>query len=237
MDRGVGKHCEKCMHKMCVAKVPIFSDLTQEELEKISSLIVRKRYQKGENIIQEDSYPDRLIILSEGKAKAFKISAEGREQILYIFSEGDFFGERNLFRNSRAPYNVEAIEESGTCALNRKEFLKLLFDHPVIGTKIIEELSSRMELLENAMQGMGARSMDLRINSILIQFAQKYGTRNDEGILVELPLSREGIAGYIGTTRETVSRKLSLLSEDGTIKLIGSRKILIYDMEALINNM
>jgi CRP/FNR family transcriptional regulator, anaerobic regulatory protein len=236
MENDPETGCKKCSHKMCVAKVPIFSDLTQEELEKISSLIIRKRYQKGEIIIHEDSCSERLIIINRGKAKAFRISAEGREQILYIFSEGDFFGERDLFRNSRAVYNVEAIEESDTCALNRNEFQKLLIDHPIIGAKIIEELSRRMELLENAMQGMGARSMDLRINSMLVQFAQKYGKRSDKGILVDLPLSREGIASYIGTTRETVSRKLGSLSEEGTIKLIGNRKILIYDMEALTKN-
>ena len=128
-------------------------------------------------IIQEGSHPDRLIIINEGKAKAFRISAEGREQIMYIFSEGDFFGERDLFRNSRAAYNVEAMEDTGTCSLNRTDFQKLIYDHPVIGIKIIEELSSRMETLENAMQGMGARSMDMRMNSILIQFAHKYGSQ------------------------------------------------------------
>ena len=75
--------------------------------------------------------------------------------------------------------------------------------------------------------------MEARISAILIEFAKKYGSKQNDGILVSMPLSREGIANYIGVTRETISRKLSRLQDDGIIEQVGNKKIKIYDLKAL----
>ena len=77
---------------------------------------------------------------------------------------------------------------------------------------------------------MGTKSIETRINIILLEFAQRYGKKHFRGILVELPLSREGIANYIGISRETVSRKLSVLQDEGIIEMIGNKKVLILDI-------
>ena len=80
---------------------------------------------------------------------------------------------------------------------------------------------------------MGSKNMESRVSLILLEFAQKYGVRKGNGVLVDVPLTREGIANYIGVTRETVSRKLSSLQEEGTIELIGNKKIMIHTIKAL----
>lgn len=226
-------NCEKCQHQLCVSRVPIFSDMAPEELGKIAELIVRKQYKKGELIIMEGSSPESLIIIDQGQVKVFRYTAEGKEQILYIFSEGDFFGEKNLLKNQEATYNVEALETTHICMINKEAFQKLLRHYPEIGIKIIEELCGRMEKIESAVQNMGTKSIETRINGILLEFAQRYGRKHSRGVLVDLPLSREGIANFIGTARETVSRKLSVLQDDGIIEMIGNKKILIFDIKAL----
>jgi CRP/FNR family transcriptional regulator len=231
IDDGCG--CEKCQHKLCVSRVPIFSDLASEELGKIAELIVRKRYKKGELIIMEGSCPESLIIIDRGQVKVFRYTAEGKEQILYIFDEGDFFGEKNLLKDQEATYNAEALEPTNICKINKRDFQNLLRDYPGIGIKIIEELCGRMEKIEAAVQNMGTKSIEARINGILLEYAQRYGKKHASGVLVELPLSREGIASFIGVTRETVSRKLSILQDDGIIEAIGNKKVLILDIDAL----
>lgn len=227
--------CENCLHKLCVERVPIFSSLASEELSKVATLIVKRKYEKGELIIMEESYLENLIIIDKGKVKVFRYTIEGKEQILYIFDQGDFFGEKNLLNNQQSTYNVEALETTYICMINKNDFQKLLFNYPKIGIKIIEELCTRMDKIESSVQNMGTKNVEWRINSLLLEFAERYGKKHPSGIIVELPLSREGIANYIGTARETVSRKLSVLQDEGVIDMIGNKQILIRDINALMN--
>lgn len=228
-------NCENCLHKLCVEKVPIFSGLNSEELSKIATLIVKRKYEKGELIIMEESYLENLIIIDKGKVKVFRYTIEGKEQILYIFDHGDFFGEKNLLNNQQSTYNVEALETTYICMINKNDFQKLLINYPKIGIKIIEELCSRMDKIESSVQNMGTKNTEWRINSLLLEFAERYGKKHPNGIIVDLPLSREGIANYIGTARETVSRKLSVLQDEGVIDMIGNKQILIRDINALMH--
>jgi CRP/FNR family transcriptional regulator len=213
--------------------VPIFSSLSSEEVGKISDLINHREYKKGELLMHDGERSENIVIIHEGSAKAFKYTADGREQILYVFSEGDFFGEQNLLTDRTATYNVEALQPVKTCILSKGQFQKLLYQYPDIAVKIIAELGERMARLENAMQGMGVRNVDNRIGGILLEFAAKYGTLEKEGTLIQLPLSREGIANYLGVARETVSRKLGQLENEGIIRSVNNKSILILDKEAL----
>lgn len=226
-------HCGHCQDEMCIRKVPIFSSLNNNELEQISDIIIHKTYKKGERILSEGEKTDAVVIIHEGSAKAFKYTLDGREQILYVFSDGDFFGEQNLLSDRTSTYFVEALQPVRTCVLPKTSFQKLLFAHPEIAVKIIDELGERMGRLESAMQGMGVRNVDNRIGGILLEFAGKYGTEQKEGTLIQLPLSREGIANYLGVARETVSRKLGQLENEGVIRSVNNKSILITDEEAL----
>ncbi|PKM93678.1 MAG: Crp/Fnr family transcriptional regulator [Firmicutes bacterium HGW-Firmicutes-1] len=225
--------CMRCNHELCASRVQIFSELNQEELSKVVSLIVRKHYSKGELIILEGSSLDNLIIIKKGQVKVFRYNQEGKEQILYVFSEGDFFGEKNLLKNQEANFNVEALEDTNICLIKKNDFQELLKKFPDISLKILEELSNRLEKLESTIEKMGTRNVEARVNAVLLEFAAKYGKDDARGILIELPLSREGIANYIGLTRETVSRKMSLLMDEGTIEMLGYKKIIIKNIEAL----
>lgn len=233
LNKHVSHNCEKCHHKLCVEKVPIFSGLNSEELSKVANLIVKRKYEKGELIIMEENPLENLIIIDNGKVKVFCYTIEGKEQILYILDQGDFFGEKNLLNNQNSTYNVEALETTHICMINKNDFQKLLITYPTISIKIIEELCTRMDKIENSIQNIGAKNIEWRINSLLIEFAERYGKATPKGIIVELPLSREGMANYIGTARETVSRKLSLLQDKGIINMIGNKQILILDINAL----
>lgn len=229
--------CEKCEHKLCTRRVPIFQELNGEELGKVADLIIRRRYAKGEMIILNDQYLDSLLIVNQGQVKAFRYTQEGKEQILYLFSEGDFLGEKNLLKKQKITYNVEALAETHICMIPSVSFKKLLRDFPDISLKIIEQLCNRIDRLEGAIQNMGTKNVETRVNSVLLEFAGKYGHKHAKGTLVELPLSREGIANYIGVTRETVSRKMSYLQEEGIIEMIGNKKVLIRNEKALEEEM
>lgn len=226
-------NCTKCQHTMCTYRVPIFNELTHEEMNQIVELIIRREYARGEMIVMESGVLDGLFIINQGKVKAFRYNQEGKEQILYIFAEGDFFGEKNLLRKQQVTYYVEALEDTHICMIPYKSFQQLMKAVPNISYKIIDQLCMRIDHLESSIQNMGSKNVEVRVNSVLLEFSQKYGTKKSDGILVDLPLSREGIANYIGVARETVSRKMSNLQEEGIIEMIGNKKLLIHDVEAL----
>lgn len=143
-----GCNCENCQHQVCAKRVPIFSNLSPQEINEVTKLIHRKKYARGELIVMEGSRLDSLIIINKGQVKAYRDTLEGKEQILYIFSQGDFFGEKNLFRNQEASYSIEALEEINICAIKKSDFQLLLNQHPRICIKIMEELCNRLERLE-----------------------------------------------------------------------------------------
>lgn len=225
--------CGQCQHHLCAKRVPIFSSLDEEELNKIAGLIVRRQYAKGETILMEGTGLDSLIIVNRGMVKAFRYTQEGKEQILYIFSEGDFFGEKNLLTSREATYNVEALEPTHICMIRSADFQQLIREYPDISLKVIRELGARLDRLESAVQNMGTRNAEARIGAVLLEFAEKYGTLHPEGIQFELPFSREGVANYIGAARETVSRRLNHLQEEGVIDMVGNKKIILKNKAAL----
>lgn len=225
--------CDSCRHKLCAGRISIFTSLNKEQLLKLVKLIVHKEYRKGECLLFEGEVRNDLIIVNKGQVKAFKNTADGREQILYIFSEGDFFGEKNLLRDQTSNYGVEALEETHICIIHKDDFQKLVQEYPDIGLKVMEVLCQRLERLESAVESMGTRSVGARVSSVLLEFADKFGKPTSQGTIIELPLSREGIANYIGLTRETVSRKMSSMQYEGLIEMIGNKKVLLLDRSAL----
>ncbi len=233
MTKGCSR-CESCLHKLCTRSVPIFASLPQEDLSRIVERIHHRDYLKGERILSEGAPAEFVAILSEGRAKAYRDSADGREQILYLFDEGDFFGETHLLSQpAPSTYSVEALETVRACLLYRRDFLQLLRDYPDMGIRVIGELSARLSRLEHAVQRMGTGSLDARIAATLLEFGDKYGRRTPDGVRIRLPLSREGMAGYLGIARETVSRKLGQMEQDGLLRSIGHKTLVVRDPDAL----
>jgi CRP/FNR family transcriptional regulator, anaerobic regulatory protein len=220
-------------HRMCAGRVPIFSSLNKEELKQVVSLIVQKKYEKNTLIVSEGSIPHDFIVVSKGKIKVYGHSHDGKEQIMYILADGDFFGARNLIHEKKADYDAKAMEDTIVCTIEKNNFQKLLERYPGISIKIMDVLCDRLDKMESLVRKISPKDVDSRVNMMLLELSQRYGRRQSEGVLIELPMSREEMANYIGVARETVSRKITSLKEEGIIEVIGNRKILILNEEAL----
>ena len=228
--------CDTCKcSEPCVAKVPIFALLKREDQERISALIRHKAYKKGDILLAEGDAPDSLFIINGGSAKAYGFTPDGREQLVYIFSEGDYFGEQFLLGTNKATYHVEALEPLKACLLYKNDFRQILLDSPEIAVKIIEALDDRLAVFEKSFQTMGVRSIDSRLAGLLLQFAKTYGSGDLSELRISLPLSREGMANYLGVARETLSRKLRQFEDDGLIRSDGNKTIVLLDTNALEN--
>lgn len=230
--------CQRCSQGLCAEKVPIFAGLTKDELKKIILLTVNHQYRKGEALITEGADTDTLYIVNEGMVKLCKVNSEGKEQILRVLKDGDFFGELNIFGDIKtANFSAYAIRDTNICSVSRAKMTHIMKENPGISLKILGTLSRRLASTENLAQKLSSGNADSRTAFVLLELAEKYGVTGSEGVMIHLPLNREELASYAGLTRETLSRKLSGLEKEGIVKSLGNKSILLLDPEFLEGNL
>lgn len=163
----------------------------------------------------------------------YKYTKDGKEQILYILSEGDFFGELDLLKPSKYGFYSKAMLNSKICSITKEQMKNIIVKRPEIGIKILETVAERLIKVENMIQNLATNNADSRMAYLLIDLANKYGEIIEKDVFVTLPLSREEMANYIGVTRETISRKLRKFEKENLIKIVGTKKIIISNKEGL----
>jgi len=226
--------CQTCLNShpkgtTCMRRVPLFAVLSSEEMGEIQRIIVQREYKKGEFIIHPLKVMQCLFIINKGKVKVIRPNSDGKEQILYVLTVGDFFGEQALFGQMSKDIIVEALEDSGICTISKAQFQALLQQMPQIALKMIEVMSNRLTKMEELVESLGINSVDKRVFDLIEEYSLKFGRKTEQGILIQLPLSREEMANHLGITRETISRKLAKYQDEGKIKLIGHKQILLIN--------
>lgn len=222
-----------CKGIMCINNIPLLSSLNDEEIERISEGVVFKTYKKGEYIFKTGDKADKLYIVCSGKMKIFKYLSDGREQILYIYSAGDFVGGFNLLKEDEYKYNAEALEDTTISTLTKKKFDEIAIKNPKITLKILEKAYERIRWAEDLVDRLSSSSADGKVASLLLKLIHDFGRETTDGILLNLSINREEMGSYAGISRETMTRKLNQFKDLGYIDFIGNRKILIKDTEIL----
>ncbi|ETI89258.1 MAG: Crp/Fnr family transcriptional regulator [Clostridium butyricum] len=233
MNNHCGNCCNNCRGELCASKVPIFENLNNEELLKIVNTINHKEYAKGDVVFTEGNVANTLFFINEGKIKLYKYTKDGKEQILHVLSEGDFFGELELIKPSKYGFNSKAIIDSKICTLTKDEMKEIMMKNPEIGIKVLETVGERLSKVESLVQNLATNDVDSRMAYLLTDLMEKYGENIEKNISIELPLSREEMANFIGVTRETISRKLKKFEDEKLIKIVGTKIIIILDEEGL----
>src|SRR5690606_5520869 len=158
-----------------------------------------------------------------GKIKIFKNTIEGKEQILYILSEGDFIGAFNLLKEDEFDFNAVAIENTTVSMLEKSSFDEIVLSNPSITLKIFEKAYERIIKAESLVERLSSSNPDAKVIGLLVDLCENFGSQTDEGILLTLTINREEMGSYAGIARETMSRKLQLFQEMGLIQLIGMK--------------
>jgi CRP/FNR family transcriptional regulator len=214
-------------------KVPLFASLSHDELKAMADHMVCCTYEKGERLLTQGDVPQSFTVILEGRAKVCTITPDGREKILTILSANDYFGELYLFGMKQADYSVEALQPVKAWSFSRQHFRELLILHPAIAVRLVEELGNRVVQLENVLQSSMNGRVDARIAALLLEFSQKYAIPGPDGPEIALPLSREGMANYLGIARETMSRKLKQMEAGGLITSYGNKRMRLLKPDQL----
>jgi CRP-like cAMP-binding protein len=227
-------HCHNCQGAthVCASTVPIFASLGTSELLEINSLIQSAEYAKGELLFVEGDTSTHLYIVQSGQVKLYSVSPDGRQQILRILKAGEFFGELALFQETKQYCFAEAMEESSLCLLGQPDFQNLLQEKPSVALALLQAMSARFFQAERFIGDLTLKTVEERLISWLLMKAQT-GVKVHNGARISLELSREELAHLLGTTIETVSRRLSSLQAEGLLTLSGHRSIVIRDLGRL----
>jgi CRP/FNR family cyclic AMP-dependent transcriptional regulator len=218
------------MNLEILKSIPLFSELSEKDLDKIVQVASKQKYHKDNLILLEEEVGSTMFIILNGRVKISRISDDGREVILSILSDGDFFGEMSLLDGHTRSANVTAIEESELLVIRREEFLQMLRDFPQIAINLLKELAQRIRKSDEHIKSLSLQDATGRVATTLLRIAEDSGVfRKGQVEIAELPLQQD-LANMAGTSRETISRVIKSLCEDGFLKKTTG-KIIILDYE------
>lgn len=228
----LGQIVKKLKHA-CASTVPIFKALKFKELYKVNRLLQKKDYPKGTILFMQGDPANHLYIVRYGRVKLYEASKDGRQQIVRILEQGDFFGELSLFNHQPLNLNAETLESTGLCMLPKEDFKNLIRENPDMALSIMQSMSNRLAYAEKFIGELALKNIEERIVSWLMITAQKEGVKTTQGIRISVDLTRQEVAYLLGTTQETLSRKLTKLRSEGIIATKGQKTIIILNQKKL----
>ena len=210
-----------------IKNIPLFSDLSSEEIEQIESIIVKKNFVKDQIVLLEEDTSNYMYIVYVGKVRVVKQSIDGKEQILTIRKKNDFFGEMSLLDGKTSPATVVAHEDAVIGLLSKNDFEQHVLGHEIIRKKIIELLCTNLRESWAMIKILSFDNAEQRILATLDRMQEVYGLRDDRGVIVNVKLTHQQIANYASVTRETVTRVLNRFKNEAVIEILDGKKILL----------
>ena len=226
-------NCIQCNGGKCITQIPLLSNLNSAEIDKIAEGVKHCNFKNGDRVFSAGDIADRLFIVCSGKMKIYKNTIDGREQILYILSSGDFIGAFNLLKEDEFEFNAEAIEDLELSTLAKEDFDQIILSNPRITLKVFEKAYERIMKVESLVDRLSTNSTNAKVAGLLLSLIRDFGHETPEGIVLELTINREEMGSYSGISRETMTRKLKTFSELQLIELRGHKKIIIKNKKGL----
>ena len=156
-----------------MAKTPLFGGLSQEQLEKINQIAVEKIYDRSQSIFWEGDEGTGFFIVLNGKVKIFKVSTEGKEQILHIYGPGQPFGEVPVFTGHHFPANAQAMVKSRLLFFPRQNFIDLISANPSLALNMLAVLSMRLRQFTVQVENLSLKEVPGRLATYLTYLSQE----------------------------------------------------------------
>ena len=206
----------------------LFSGLPTEQVQKIDQIATNKRYAKGAAIFHEGDPGIGFYMVATGRVKIFKMSFDGKEQILHIFGPGEPFGEVPVFHGSPFPANAETLTEAELLFFPRAEFVHLVTNTPSLALNMLAVLALRLRRFATQIENLSLKEVPGRLASHLCYLMDEQ--RRQDKVVLDIPKGQ--LASLLGTSSETLSRIFNKMTEEGLIRVDG-KTIAILDAKGL----
>lgn len=209
-----------------IRRVPLFSTLTQAQAESVAEAVVKRRYKRGEVIVEQGKKSNFLAIVLTGRARVITQDSRGREVILATMSPGDYVGEMSLIDNQPHSATVRAEVQTDVLILGRVEFARCLPENTSMAYAVMKGLVQRLRHADRKIESLALMDVYGRVARALLEFAQ---TDKDGQLVIRERVSRQDVAKMIGASREMVSRVMKDLEDRGFIEVADDGSTLIKD--------
>lgn len=218
--------CEQCI----VRQFSSLKALNKEELLRMADCKTSYTIKKGEPIFEEGEITKGVFCVKEGICKLSKLSANGKDQIVKLVKSGELLGQRSMISDEPANLSAVALEDMEVCFIPKSEIMGFFNKNNEFSMNVMKTICGDLKEADDHMVSMAQKSVKERLAETLIYLEDTFG-KNEDGTL-HIQLSREELAGMIGTATESCIRLLSELNKNGFIDLIG-KKIAIIDRHKL----
>lgn len=211
-----------------ISGIPLFSGLPDDQLQAIEQIALEKHVNKGETIFTEGDEGKGFFVVINGRVKIYKVSAEGKEQILHIFGSGQPFGEVPVFAGQQFPANAQAISKARLLFFPRAAFVDLITENPSLALNMLAIMSIKLREFTIQIENLSLKEIPARLASYLIYLADEQQNET----FITLTISKGQLASILGTIPETLSRIFAKLSSQNLIRVEGP-KITLLDRDGL----
>jgi CRP/FNR family cyclic AMP-dependent transcriptional regulator len=204
--------------------IPLFSRVRDADLEDVASHLIERRFPKHSTVVEEGMTGDYMYVIREGRVKVTKASDDGREKIMGFLDKGSFFGDMALLTGELRSASVKTLEPSRLLALSRRDFIELIRQSPDLALSVIEELTNRLRETNEQASTLSFLGVKDRTRSLFERIAEPDGSSGNRRITQAL--THQQIADMIGTSRETVTRAVKQLKDEGWLGQAGKRYVI-----------
>lgn len=212
--------------------VELLNGLSADDLLRLAQFCQIVKFRRAERIFTESQPGACLYVVMAGRVKIFGSSTQGRSKTFAYLEPGDFFGEMSLIDDEVRSASASVLEDSVLIMLKRDDYQKLLLSRPAIALSVMKTLSSRLRRANKEIEALSFNNVLGRIAQILLDLADRYGKKTDEGIRIEMEMSHKELAEMAGTAREVISRVISRFRRMGCVSFFDN-KIIITDHDKL----
>lgn len=212
-------------NKAFLKRVPLFSGLTDSQIERLAAGSVRRNFPKGRTIVSEGEPSQSLYVLLSGRAKVQRSDTEGKEVILAVLGPGECFGEMSLIDDAPRSASVITLESCDFMSINKESFKSMLVSSPEMSMRIMKGLVKRLREADMKIETLALLDVYGRVARVLLDFSEMIG--NDRIVKTKLP--RQEIAKMIGASREMVSRVMKGLEVEGYIVPMPEGKLMLRE--------
>ena len=218
-----------------LSTIHLLEGLSEESLSEMSSLLNKRKFPIGKNIMTVDQPGETVYILLQGSVKIYVDQVDGSEVILAFLGPGDTFGELSLVDSAGRSASVVALEECNCLAMDRSSFHRCLKSIPELSYNLVRLLSRRLRLANEQIQALSTLDVRGRVARQLVAFAQQYGQPGeDPGIRIPLRLTQTDVAALVGASRERVNQVIVDFKGDDLITVDPSHYFTVLDQDGLI---
>jgi CRP-like cAMP-binding protein len=209
-----------------------WANLDQSDAELLLRRGSVRSFARGQALLHEGQVPDRVLLLREGRVKVYCTTSAGKEVVLAVRGAGELVGELSAIDDDPRSASIVALDRVEALVISASEFRAFLFDHPAAAMVLLRMLSRRLRDADSKRIEFAAFTTIGRVAMRLLELADRFGEMHGEEIVVELPLSQEELAGWTGSSLESVARALQTMRALGWIET-GRRRIRILDLDGI----